>query len=126
MRPRPCANCTTTSGTVPPWCASSAGSQRLHRDTDLNNLAAPLQATNLLGKAGPLLRRHLAIVLAFQRDTGHAHPHCDAAINNYAAVLTAMGKTGAEVIALLTAPMQESGSRSAANRHRRCWFGDRL
>ena len=29
------------------------------------------------------MRRALAIFLAFQRDTGHAHPHRDAAIRNY-------------------------------------------
>ncbi len=77
--------------------------------TDLNNLATLLQDTNRLGEAEPLMRRMVAIFLAFQRDTGHAHPHRDAAINNYASLLTAMGKTEAEIIAALTALMREAG-----------------
>jgi hypothetical protein len=55
------------------------------------------------------MRRHLAIFLAFQPDTGHAHPHRDAVIKNYATLLTAMGKTEADIIASLTALMQEMG-----------------
>ena len=70
---------------------------------DLNNLAQLLQATNRLGEAEPLMRRHLVIFLAFQRDTGHAHPHRDAAIGNYAGLLRAMGKSEAEIDALLAA-----------------------
>ena len=65
--------------------------------SDLNNLALLLQATNRLGEAEPLMRRALAIFLAFQRDTGHAHPHRDAAIANYRGLLAAMGKTEAEI-----------------------------
>ena len=76
---------------------------------DLNNLALLLQATNRLGEAEPLMRRMVAIFLAFQRDTGHAHPHRDAAINNYAALLTDMGKTEAEIIAALTALFRAAG-----------------
>jgi hypothetical protein len=55
------------------------------------------------------MRRHLAIFLAFQRDTGHAHPHRDAAIGNYAGLLIATGKTEAEIIAALTALFREAG-----------------
>jgi tetratricopeptide (TPR) repeat protein len=73
----------------------------------LNNLAQLLQATNRLGEAEPLMRRHLAIFLAFQRDTGHAHPHRDAAIGNYAALLAAMGKTEADTVATLQVLMRE-------------------
>jgi hypothetical protein len=55
------------------------------------------------------MRRHLAIFLAFQRDTGHAHPHRDAAIRNYRALLAAMGKTEAEIAATLQALRRETG-----------------
>jgi hypothetical protein len=58
----------------------------------LNNLAQLLQAGNRLGEAEPLRRRMVAIFLAFQRDTGHVHPHRDAAIRNYAGLLAAMGQ----------------------------------
>jgi tetratricopeptide (TPR) repeat protein len=67
----------------------------------LNNLARLLLATNRLGEAEPLMRRHLVIFLAFQRDTGHAHPHRDAAIRNYTGLLGAMGKTQPEIDATL-------------------------
>jgi Tetratricopeptide repeat/Domain of unknown function (DUF4062) len=67
----------------------------------LNNLARLLRATNRLGEAEPLMRRHLVIFLAFQRDTGHAHPHRDAAIRNYTGLLGAMGKTQPEIDATL-------------------------
>jgi tetratricopeptide (TPR) repeat protein len=54
---------------------------------DLNNLASLLYATNRLAEAEPLMRRHLVIFLAFQRDTGHPHPHRDVAIENYRILL---------------------------------------
>jgi len=69
----------------------------------LNNLARLLYATDRPGEAEPLMRRALAIFLAFQRDTGHAHPHRDAAIRNYAGLLTAMGRTEADIAAALAA-----------------------
>ncbi len=72
----------------------------------LNNLAGLLQATNRLTEAEPLMRRHVVIFLDFERATGHPHPHRDAALRNYAGLLTAMGKTDAEIraaIATLTA-----------------------
>ena len=75
----------------------------------LNNLARLLQATNRLGEAEPLMRRALAIFLAFQRDTGHAHPHRDAAIANYTGLLAAMGKTEADINATLAALAREAG-----------------
>ena len=61
----------------------------------LNNLAQVLQATNRLAEAEPLMRRMVLIFLLFQRDTGHPHPHRDAALRNYAILLAAMGKTRA-------------------------------
>jgi hypothetical protein len=75
----------------------------------LNNLARLLQATNRLGEAEPLMRRHLAIFLAFQRDTGHAHPHRDVAIGNYAGLLAAMGRSEADIKAALVALYREVG-----------------
>jgi hypothetical protein len=75
----------------------------------LNNLAQLLKATNRLGEAEPLLRRALAIFLAFQPDTGHAHPHRDAVTGNYGALLRAMGKSKAEIAAALAASRREAG-----------------
>ncbi len=75
----------------------------------LNNLAGLLQATNRLGEAEPLMRRMVGIFLAFHRDTGHAHPHRDAAINNYAGLLDAMGKSEAEIDATIESLKREVG-----------------
>jgi hypothetical protein len=71
--------------------------------TALNNLARLLQATNRLGEAEPLMRRMVAIFLAFGHATGHAHPHRDAAIQNYAGLLAAMSKSEAEIAASIAA-----------------------
>lgn len=54
------------------------------------------------------MRRALAIFLAFQRDTGHVHPH-RAAIRNYAALLAAMGRTQADIAATIAALHREAG-----------------
>jgi len=59
--------------------------------TGLNNLAALLQGTNRLTEAEPLFRRALEILHQFTRATGHEHPHHKDVINNYAALLAAMG-----------------------------------
>ena len=75
----------------------------------LGNLALLLQATDRLGEAEPLMRRCLAIFLAFQRDTGHVHPHRDAAIGNYSALLEATGKSEAEIGRMLRALWWEVG-----------------
>jgi len=75
----------------------------------LNNLAQLLQATNRLGEAEPLLRRALTIVLAFQRDTGQAHPHRHAAIASYRRLLTAMGRTEPDIAATIAALHREAG-----------------
>lgn len=69
----------------------------------LNNLARLLQATNRLAEAEPLMRRHLVIFLDFSRATGYEHPHLRAAIDNYAGLLHAMGKTDAEINATIEA-----------------------
>ncbi len=66
------------------------------------------------------MRRALAIFLAFQRDTGHAHPHRDAAIANYTGLLAAMGKTEAEIKATLVALAREAGLDPGLNPRRLC------
>jgi tetratricopeptide (TPR) repeat protein len=76
---------------------------------DLNNLAALLQATNRLGEAEPLMRRHLVIFLMFQRDTGHAHPHRDAAIRNYSGLLSKMGHDEASIRTAIEDAVREAG-----------------
>jgi hypothetical protein len=43
------------------------------------------------------MRRGVEIFFAFTRDTGHPHPHLNAAFDNYAALLRAMGLGAAEV-----------------------------
>ena len=68
---------------------------------DLNNLAELFQATNRLVEAEPLYRRALAIFLKFTVTTGHPHPRCQVAINNYAGLLAAMGRSPEQVQARL-------------------------
>ena len=76
---------------------ASFGTEHPNVATDLNNLARLLQATNRLAEAEPLSRRHLAIFFAFEAQTGHPHPHRNAAIGNYAALLAAMGRGEARI-----------------------------
>jgi tetratricopeptide (TPR) repeat protein len=75
--------------------------------TDLNNLAEFLRAANRLAEAEPLMRRTLAIFIDFERENGHAHPHRDAAVRNYASLLAEIGKSEAEIRAALTSLMSE-------------------
>jgi hypothetical protein len=77
--------------------------------TQLNNLACLLIDTNRLGEAEPLSRRVLAIFLAFQRGTGHAHRHRDPATAAYTGLLSALGKTEADINATLVALAREVG-----------------
>ena len=79
----------------------------------LNNLAALLKATNRLGEAEPLMRRPIVIFLMFQRDTGHPHPHRDAALTNYTILLQEMGRGEAEIAAELRTAMTEAGLDSS-------------
>ena len=74
----------------------------------LNNLAQLLQATNRLGEAEPLMRRMVTILLTFQRNTGHAHPHRDTATANYAGLLEAMGRSGADIEAAIADLWQQA------------------
>ena len=52
----------------------------------LNNLAALLQATGRLGEAEPPMRRAVETFEKFERNTGHRHPHYEAALKNLAAL----------------------------------------
>jgi tetratricopeptide (TPR) repeat protein len=76
---------------------------------DLNNLGALLCATNRLTEAEPLMRRMVTIFLAFQRDTGHVHPHRDTVINNYAILLSELGHDEAAIRAALDSARREAG-----------------
>jgi hypothetical protein len=68
-----------------------------------------LQATNRLGKAEPLMRRHLVTFLHFERTTRHARPHLDAAIRNYARLIAAMGKNAAEIRSAIATLQRDAG-----------------
>lgn len=48
------------------------------------------------------MRRALAILLAFSRDTGHEHPHLRLVFGNYSLLLAAQGQTEAEIKSRLT------------------------
>lgn len=60
---------------------------------NLNNLARLLLATNRLTEAEPLIRRDLIIFLNFTRAAGHLHPNLQDAVNYYASLLQAMGRS---------------------------------
>ena len=77
--------------------------------TDLNNLAGLLQDTNRFCEAEPLSRRHLKIFLEFTQHTGHEHPHLRGAIQNYAGLLEAMGRTEQEADAEIEKLAREAG-----------------
>ena len=88
---------------------ASLGNDHSFVATALNNLAALLQATNRQGEAEPLYRRALVILLAFQHNTGHAHPHRDTAIGNYGGLLAAMGRSQPEIAVALATVFREAG-----------------
>jgi nephrocystin-3 len=67
----------------------------------LNNLATLLHDTNRLAEAEPLMRRVVTIFLMSSRDTGHAHPHLQPVVNNYAQLLVAMNRSPSEILAQL-------------------------
>jgi hypothetical protein len=75
----------------------------------LNNLARLLGGTYRLAEAEPLMRRHLVIFLAFERDTGHAHPHRESAIQNYAHLLSELGHDLAAIRAAIESAHREAG-----------------
>jgi len=85
---------------------SSYGPDHPEVATDLNNLAGLLRATNRHSEAEPLYRRALSILVRFQVETGHEHPHVAAARENYEELLGELG---------LDAAATESRLRSALN-----------
>jgi tetratricopeptide (TPR) repeat protein len=76
---------------------------------DLNTLARLLQDINRLADAEPLMRRMVVIFLAFQRDTGHAHPHRDGALRNYTTLLSELGHDEAAIRAAIESAHHEAG-----------------
>ncbi len=79
----------------------SFGADHPNVATALNNLALLLQATNRLAEAEPLMRRALAIVFEFERQTGFEHPRGRLFSANYRDLLQAMGKPEAEIEAAI-------------------------
>jgi tetratricopeptide (TPR) repeat protein len=69
--------------------------------TDLNNLAQILARTDRRAEAETLMHRLVTIFVDFTRRTGHPHPHLEAALQNYAALLADMGKSPAAVKATI-------------------------
>ena len=67
----------------------------------LNNLAQLLKATDRLTEAEPLTRRVLITFVHFSRAVGSSHPHLQAAVDNYAVLLQAMGRSHDEILATL-------------------------
>ena len=80
---------------------------------DLNNLAQLLQATNRLQQAEALSRRHLNIYLTFCMRTGHEHTNLNSALNNYRALLTAMGREFMEIEAEIQSMVDSARERFA-------------
>ena len=75
----------------------------------LSSLGLLLCATGCAAEAEPLLRRALAILLRFQRDTGHAHPNRDQALQNYIDGLTDLGRDQAAIEAAVADAAREAG-----------------
>ena len=88
---------------------TSLGSNHPGMAIRLNDLAALLLATSRLAEAEPLMRRGVIILLIFQRDTGHAHPHRDTAINNYVGLLSKMDHDEAAIRTALADAQREAG-----------------
>jgi len=59
-----------------------------------------------------LMRRVVAILTDFERRTGHSHPRRGAALRQYAHLLTAMGKSEAEIKAAIASLTAERGARA--------------
>jgi hypothetical protein len=66
-----------------------------------NNLAGLMVAGNRLGEAKPTMRRVVEIFAKFTRDTGHQHPHLQAASRNYAGLLQEMGRRPDQIRTML-------------------------
>jgi hypothetical protein len=67
----------------------------------LNNLASLLWDTNRFTEAETLMNHALEISVNFTRTNGHPHPELQAILDNYANLLTQMGRSGEQIIATL-------------------------
>ncbi|MSP02082.1 MAG: tetratricopeptide repeat protein [Acetobacteraceae bacterium] len=77
--------------------------------TGLNNLALLLRATGRAAEAEPPTRRMLVIFLAFERATGHAHPHREGAIANYRGLLADLGRSATAIDTAIADARREAG-----------------
>jgi len=75
----------------------------------LNNLASLLYSTSRFEEAEPLMRRVIEIFLRFMVTEGQEHPHLQAVIANYAALLEHMGHSAQDVRNKLNTVMQPFG-----------------
>ena len=91
---------------------ASLGPEHPTVGTLLNNLAALLGDAGRPAEAAPLMRRVVAILTDFERRTGHSHPRRGAALRQYAHLLTAMGKSEAEIKAAIASLTAERGARA--------------
>jgi tetratricopeptide (TPR) repeat protein len=80
---------------------------------DLNNLASLLSATNRPAEAEPPYRQVLRIFAEFEHRTGHEHPHFRTAIDNYAALLSAMGLSQDAIAARVRSAIEGEPEESA-------------
>ncbi len=78
------------------------GENELYVARSLNSLASLLVNTNRLSEAEPLMKRMVEIFLTITQATGHSHPHLNAAINNYAGLLAAMGRSEEELRGIIS------------------------
>jgi tetratricopeptide (TPR) repeat protein len=84
----------------------SYGAEHPNVARNLNNLALMLHATNRLAEAEPLSSRVVAIFVAFEKATGHKHPHMQIVLANYRRILSAMGLSADEAEARIQAKLQ--------------------
>ncbi len=90
---------------------NSYGADHPHTATDLNSLAILLKGTNRITEAEPLSRRQLVILLNFTRCNGYQHPNLRTAIENYANILKALGRSEEDIDADLRKLLAEYGIR---------------
>ncbi|MFM7925076.1 MAG: tetratricopeptide repeat protein, partial [Planctomycetaceae bacterium] len=67
----------------------------------LNNLAGLLYATNRPVEAEPLSRRSVEILVQFQQQTGHRHPHFERFLGRNRSILESFGLDTAATESLL-------------------------
>jgi len=85
------------------------GSDHPNTAIRLNNLASLLYATNRHQEAERPMERAIEIFANFTAQSGHAHPHFRAAVDNYFHVLTESGLGQAEAIEKVLSALMEGG-----------------